>query len=208
MLGRIATALMLTDAEREHLYLLALGRPPQARYQPSDDVSPRLQRLLDALEVSPTLVKTTTWDIVAWNRAAAMVLTDYGALPPDQRNVLLQIFLSPRVREAQFDWEAVARFVVAAFRADTTRGGESVKARAAELVEQLTRQSPEFPAMWRDHAVSGYGEGVKRIRHPILGEIGFEYSSFAVDGRPDLGMVVYNPATPQDAARIRGLVEG
>lgn len=36
-----------------------------------------------------------------------------------------------------------------------------------------------------------------------LGPIAFEYSSFAVDGRPDLGMVVYNPATSADADLIR-----
>jgi len=34
----------------------------------------------------------------------------------------------------------------------------------------------------------------------------FEYSAFAVDGRPDLAMIVYNPATPEDLAAVRGLV--
>jgi hypothetical protein len=29
-----------------------------------------MQRVLDALEPSPAIVKTSTWDIVAWNRAA------------------------------------------------------------------------------------------------------------------------------------------
>jgi hypothetical protein len=33
-----------------------------------------------------------------------------------------------------------------------------------------------------------------------------EYSAFAVDGRPDLSMVVYNPATRADADLIRSLV--
>jgi hypothetical protein len=33
-----------------------------------------------------------------------------------------------------------------------------------------------------------------------------EYSAFAVDGRPDLGMIVYNPVTRSDAERIRSLV--
>ena len=33
-----------------------------------------------------------------------------------------------------------------------------------------------------------------------------EYSAFAVDGRPDLGLVIYNPATPADAERIRSLM--
>ena len=43
---------------------------------------------------------------------------------------------------------------------------------------------------------------MKRIRHPVLGPLAFEFSNFAIDGRTDLSMVVYNPATPEDAARI------
>ena len=43
--------------------------------------------------------------------------------------------------------------------------------------------------------------------HPIAGLIALEYSAFAVDGRPDLGFVIYNPATPADAERIRSLVK-
>lgn len=204
VLDRIARALMLTDVEREHLFLLGLGRPPEVRYQAAEGVTPRLQRVLDALELSPALVKTPTWEVVAWNRAAAAVLTDYGSLPPEQRNILRLIFLDPRVRAAQFDWESVARFVVAAFRADAARAGAA--AQVGALVDELCRLSPEFEAMWRDNDVRSYGEGVKRLRHPIAGPIAFEYSAFAVDGRPDLGMVIYNPATPADAERIRSLI--
>ena len=75
------------------------------------------------------------------------------------------------------------------------------------LVDELCRLSPEFKAMWRDNDVRGHGEAVKHIRHPVLGAIAFEYSAFAVDGRPDLSMVVYNPATPADADRIKSLME-
>ncbi|MBR0643879.1 helix-turn-helix transcriptional regulator [Plastoroseomonas hellenica] len=204
VLDRIARALMLTDVEREHLFLLGLGRPPEVRYQTAEGVTPRLQRVLDALELSPALVKTATWDVIAWNRAAAAVLTDYGSLPPEQRNILRLIFCDARVRAAQFDWDSVARFVVAAFRADAARAG--AVARVGALVDELCRLSPEFEAMWRDNDVRNYGEGVKRLRHPIAGPIAFEYSAFAVDGRPDLGMVVYNPATAADASRVRSLI--
>src|SRR6478609_9109132 len=69
VLDRIARALMLTDVEREHLFLIGLGRPPEVRYQANEGVSPRLQRVLDALDASPALIKTATWDVVAWNRA-------------------------------------------------------------------------------------------------------------------------------------------
>jgi hypothetical protein len=61
--------------------------------------------------------------------------------------------------------------------------------------------------MWRDNDVhGGHGEAVKHIRHPILGPIAFEYSAFAVDGRPGLSMVVYNPATPADLEKISSMI--
>jgi hypothetical protein len=44
------------------------------------------------------------------------------------------------------------------------------------------------------------------MRHPVLGPIAFEYSAFAVDGRTDLTMVIYNPATAKDAERIKSLL--
>jgi hypothetical protein len=40
----------------------------------------------------------------------------------------------------------------------------------------------------------------------VLGRLAFEHSAFAVDGRPDLSMVVYNPATPADAENIRSMI--
>ena len=201
VLDRIARALMLTDAEREHLYMLGLGRLPEVHYRDAGGITPRLQRILDAFEVSPALVRTAMWDVVAWNRAAAVILMDYGTLPRDRRNVLLMMFGNSRVRDAQHDWESVARSVVAAFRADATRAGAA--SQVGDLVDELCRLSPEFEAMWRENDVSHSGDGVKRLKHPILGPITFEYSSFAVDGRPDLSMVVYNPATSDEAARIR-----
>jgi transcriptional regulator with XRE-family HTH domain len=203
VLDRIARALMLTEVEREHLFLLGLGRPPEVRYRKDEVVTPRLQRVLDALEPCPALIRTATWDVVAWNRAATVMLTDYGSLPPNQRNVLRFIFLDPKVRAAQYDWESVARHVVSAFRVDAARAGAA--AEVEPLVDELCRLSPEFKALWQDNDLQGHAEAVKRIRHPVLGPIAFEYSAFAVDGRPDLNMVVYNPATPADMEKIRSV---
>ncbi len=205
VLERIARALMLTEVEREHLFLLALGRPPEVRYQATDGVTPRLQRVLDALDTSPALVRTVTWDVVGWNRAARAVLADYDAMPLEKRNVLRLMFGDARVRAAQPDWEGVARFVVAAFRADVARAGATRNAQA--LVEELQRASPEFAAMWAEHDVRTHGEGTKVLRHAQAGDIALEYSAFAVDGRPDLNLVVYTPATPADAHIIRGLIK-
>jgi transcriptional regulator with XRE-family HTH domain len=204
VLDRIARALMLTDLEREHLFLLGLGHPPEARYKKDESVTPRLQRVLDALEPSPALIRTATWDVVAWNRATAVMLTDYGSLPPERRNILRAVFLDPRARALQYDWESVARFVLGAFRIDAARAGAA--AEVEPLVDELCASSPEFKAMWRDNDVPAHHEGVKHIRHPVLGPIAFEYSAFAVDGRPDLSMIVYNPVARRDLDRIRSLI--
>jgi transcriptional regulator with XRE-family HTH domain len=207
VLERIAHALMLTDVEREHLFLLGLGRPPEARYHKNEGVTPRLQRVLNALNPTPALIRNAIWDVIAWNRAAAVMLVDYGSLPPEQRNILRFIFLDPRARAVQYDWESVARFVLGTFRVEAVRAGA---AEAMEpLVAELSRLSPEFKAMWSDNEVRGaHGEAIKRIKHPLLGPIAFEYSQFAVDGRTDLGLVIYNPATPEDAASIASLLQG
>ena len=205
VLDRIARALTLTEVEREHLFLLGLGRPPKAQYRSSDAITPRLQHLLDALTYSPAIVRTATWDIVAWNHAAAAVLTDYGSLPPDQRNILRMIFCDPRIRAAQSEWEAVARFVVSVFRIDAARAG--AEAEVAPLVEELCQSSAEFAAMWRENDVQTHGDGLKHLHHPTLGVISLEYSAFAVDGRPDLNLIVYNPASPADRVLIASLIE-
>lgn len=57
VLERISHALMLTGIEREHLFLLALGRPPEVQYQAVDGMTPRLQRVLDALDLSQAFVR-------------------------------------------------------------------------------------------------------------------------------------------------------
>lgn len=203
VLNRIAKGLLLTEAEREHLFMLGLGRPPEVRYRGVEGVSPRLQRLIDTLDASPAIVRTATWDVVAWNRAARVVLTDYSTLPEGERNILRFMFLSPHIRARQHDWQNLARFVVGAFRADAARAGAVSEVR--ELVDELCSASPEFAALWRENGVLSHGDGTKRLKHPELGDIELEYSGFAVDGRPDLSLTVYNPVDSAVADRIRTL---
>lgn len=207
VLERLANALLLTDAEREHLFLLVLGRPPEVHYQPNDRVTPRLQRVLDALDPTPALIRTATWDVVAWNRSSVVLLADYSTMSPSERNILRFIFLDPRSRAVhQEEWETVARFALGSFKADAARAGAT---QAVEpFVAELSRSSPVFQQMWNDTAVRGpHGEAIKHIRHPVLGPFSFEFSIFAVDGRTDLSMIVYNPTEVGALDRIRSLLD-
>jgi transcriptional regulator with XRE-family HTH domain len=205
VLDRIAESLLMTEPEREHLFMLAFGHLPEVVYRAPEGITPRLQRILDTLHFSPAMIRTATWDVLAWNSAAAAVFTDYSLLPVGQRNILRLMFCNPGARARQDDWQGVARFVVAAFRADATRAGAASE--VSKLADELCTLSPDFAALWRENDVRLGGDGTKRLRHPTHGMIELEYSGFAIDGRLDLSMIVYSPVTSVDADGVRALVE-
>ena len=203
VLDRLARAFALTEAEREYLFLLAQGRPPKVGRLHRSGVSPQLQRVLDAFADTPATVKTPDWTVVAWNAAATAVFTDYGALPESERNVLRIMFRKDRPTHLP-DWESVARLVVGTVRRDIARAGMEAETRA--LIEELSRDSADFRRLWAENDVRSHGEGLKLIRHPVAGPMKLEYATFAVDARPDLALVVFNPATAADREKIRGLM--
>jgi hypothetical protein len=109
------------------------------------------------MALSPALIRTATWDVVAWNNAAAALLTDYGMLERKQRNILRLMFSSERIRDAQEDWLHVARYVVGSFRADAARAGAGEEIR--QLVEELSQSSADFAALWRSNDIAGHRDG-------------------------------------------------
>lgn len=204
VIDRLSAGLMLTEVEREHLFILAFGHPPETRYREHQGITPRLQHVLDAMPFTPATVRTATWDVIAWNRAAAILLTDYGQLPPERRNILRLIFCEARIRAAQDDWLSVARYVVASFRADAIRAGASRE--ITRLVAELSAESPEFEKLWSNNDVVGHGDGIKRLHHPELGPLELEFSHFAVEGRSDLTMTTYHPASEDEVERVQSFI--
>jgi hypothetical protein len=103
------------------------------------------------------------------------------------------------------NWERDARSAVASFRAEAIKAAPAQALQA--MVKQLSQASPEFSAIWQNYDIQNYGAGTKHFRHEIAGDLMMEYSSFTVDGRPDLGLVVFTPMTEADAERVRQLLK-
>jgi hypothetical protein len=200
VLERLVGALELDATGREVLFLLAQQRPPPLKPAPSPAVVPALQHVLDALLTSPAIVKTPTWDVVAWNAAAAAVLVDYATLPVHERNVLRLLFGKRPVQASQPDWEANARFAIAVFRVDVARAGGSPE--AAALAAELQATSADFRRLWAENEMRSHWVGRKRVAHPRAGTLTLEYSTFAVGGAEGLSMIVFTPASPADARAI------
>lgn len=204
VLERLALALELDASGREMLFLLALQRLPPVSPIEVRPISPALQNVLDGMPTSPAIVKTPTWDIVAWNKAAMAVLTNFTALEPRERNVLRRMFSNSDVRAALPDWEHVARMAVAVFRLDVARTGGSTE--AVELAAELSATSEDFRRFWAEQDVRDHGVGVKRMRHPVLGELELDYSTFSVDGADGLSMLVFTPRSAEQAHAIEALI--
>jgi len=204
VLERLAGALELDAAERELLFLLADRAPPLVPPSARPQVPASLRQVLDALPASPAIVKTPTWDIVAWNAAAVAVLGDYGARPERERNLLRMLFGEPDKRDKLPDWEDNVRWAVAVFRIDVARGGP--QSEAAALAEELRHGSEAFRRIWAASEVRHPGSGIKRLIHPAAGELALQYTSFAVNDGDGLDMLVFTPATAADRQKIDGLL--
>ncbi len=204
VLERLAKALELSAAERDHLFLLAQNRLPGVTWQAGVDVSPSLQRVLDSMTHTPALVKTAEWQVVAWNHAATKVFVDYAQLPPEQRNILLMMFSNEEMKKRLPDWHQVTRGMVANFRADVARTGASEHVRA--LVDELSEMSETFRQLWQSQEVSQHGEGIKQLWLPDEGVLELEYTTFAVEGKPGLSLVVFNPRLQRDCETVARLM--
>lgn len=202
-LERLCRGFRLDGVQRNHLYTLAQDRPPPHPPLRHGDVSSAVRAVLAALP-HPAYIRTPRWDVVAWNDTAAALFGDYGALPPEDRNVLKLVFTVPAYRELMVDWEGDARRLLNKFRLDHGRAQRDPTFEA--LVQEMLRRSPEFRQWWPRQDLWGMAEGYKRLRHPGIGEIGLAHTSFSLESAPDLRLVAYPPATPDDASLLRKLV--
>ena len=198
VLERLARALELDDTNREMLFLLAHDRPPPRRHRPPSAVTPELQRVLDHLRV-PALVKTPTFQIVGWNRAAVAVICDYGALAERDRNMLRRVF-QPDSAEFLPHADDMRRTCLAAFRVDIARAGAAEE--AAALVDELMATSADFRRLWAENELHTHGVKHRRLVRPNVGELSFEVSTFSVDDSDGLSLFVLSPV---DDASERGV---
>lgn len=196
VLESLAQTLHLNTREREHLYLLACQHLPPEVPGVNEAVSPTLQHFLDHLETSPAYVTGQRWDIIAWNQAACAVFGDFEKMTRRERNIVWRTFTSPTHRQLLVDWENLAQFILARFRASYQRflGDPWL----TDLVEDLTRSSSEFREWWSRHDVQGSPEGRKALNHPTAGLLLLEHLTFQVDDAPDLKVTVYTPTNEAD----------
>jgi transcriptional regulator with XRE-family HTH domain len=197
VLDALATALRLDSAERRTLFALARTELPLA-----DDVAgaeaeglaenSQLIALVDSLHPNPAYLLGPLTRILAWNRAAAVVLGSPEHLADDRRYLLWWLMVDPGPRGMMPQREATARNTLARFRAEYARhAGEP---EYEEFLSQIREHSPLFSEWWNEHEVIEAQRGTKVVEHQQLGTLRLHHAQTVPTGRPELRMAVYAPA--------------
>ncbi|MFI2478897.1 helix-turn-helix transcriptional regulator, partial [Nocardia xishanensis] len=193
VLDAVSRALRLDEVERSYLFQIARANPRRARRRTParvQRVRPGIRRILETLDdVMPAFVFGRRMDILAANRLARALITDFEALPPRDRNMLRYTFLDESARELYRDWEEVARDNVAVLRLDAGRHPDDPL--LTELVGELAVKSPQFRRWWADHNVRERSHGSKRYHHPLVGDLTIDYESVSLPGDPDQTLCIY-----------------
>jgi len=139
VLENLARALRLTTAEEQHLFRLSGQELSSKMLVEEEQVTPALQRVVDALNPHPAFVIGRRWDVLTWNRAADLLFHFHEPYPPHSHNVVWRFFRREEARKFDLDWETQAQNLVAQFRADYARypGDASFQV----IIEDLQRVS-------------------------------------------------------------------
>ena len=229
VLDALASALLLDDAERQHLFDLArsvssTGRARRRRPRAGRAaLRPGVQWLLDSMTV-PALVADSLSTYVASNLMARALYSPMfldpapqAASREDAREVTRQadrqvnrqvnmarfVFLDPRSRDFFPNWDSGAEDLVAMLR--LAAGAGPADTRLTALVGELSTRSREFSRLWARHDVRYVCRGEKVIQHPVVGELHLAFEPMPLTTAPGLHMTVYavEPGSPsQDALQL------
>lgn len=153
--------------------------------------APGLLALVDRLDPFPTYVKDHRWDVLAANRAARALFGDWAHEAGAQRNMLAWMLLSPTARNVFPEWEREASAMVA--RVHMAVAPRPSDPSTTALVEHLRERSPEFGRWWEGHDVRPQTGGRKRLVHPTIGEVDFQYVVLRVAESLDQTLVTLAP---------------
>ena len=205
VLEALARALQLDEAERAYLFDLvraangtAAARAAHRLARPQ--VRPSVQRILDSMISTPALVRNRHLDILAANRLGRALYSPVLTSPAQPANPARFMFADPAARDFYLDWERQARDMVAMLRDESGRNPHD-RALSA-LIGELSTRSQAFRTWWDAHHVRVRRTGVKRLHHPVVGDLTLtcEALDLAADAGLRISAFTAEPGSPSDDA--------
>ena len=202
VLGALADALHLDEAERAHLSDLARAANTGARQRrsaPRPRVRPAVQRVIDGMTSVPAYVRDSRFNILAANDLARALLGELLS-DSDKPNFARYLFFDQRSQEFYADWETVARDCAAALRIEA--GRNPYDRALTDLVGELSTRSEPFRQWWATHNVRLHTSATKLMHHPVAGDIEVTGEALAVIADEGLTIITYTvePASKSSEA--------
>jgi transcriptional regulator with XRE-family HTH domain len=206
VLGSIARALQLDEAETSHLFDLASAAnasPTKRRKASAHTVRPSVQRLLDAMTDAPAWVRNARHDFLGGNRLGYALYSEIFTDPIRPANNARFVFLNERSKAFFPDWERSADDIVAMLRSEA--GVNPYDRDLTDLIGELSTRSEIFRTKWAAHNVRFHRTGTKRLHHPEVGDLELSYEAMELSSDPGLTFLAYTaePNTPSaDGLRL------
>jgi len=206
VLSSVARALQLDDAEAAHLFDLARAAnssPAKRRRSSPQGVRPSIQRMLDAMTEAPAWVRNSRHDFLAANRLGFALYSDMFTDPVRPANNARFVFLNERSKSFFPDWERAADDIVAMLRSEA--GVNPYDRDLSDLIGELSTRSETFRTRWAAHNVRFHRTGIKRLRHPEVGDLELTYEAMELSSDPGLTVLAYTaePGSPSaDGLRL------
>jgi transcriptional regulator with XRE-family HTH domain len=198
VLSALSRALLLSPSEREHLFLLAGVAAPARSVSVLDEET---TALVDGLLPHVAFVLGPRFDVLAHNRAAALIMGDLVSAPVARRNLLVWLFAGGSW-PATASWEQTARANLLDFRTEYARHpGDPA---FLSLVSSLSGTSPRFRDWWEQHDVQTMEPASKHITHRELGPLHLLSSQSRPAHAPWLRLRILVPADAHTRAAISG----
>jgi transcriptional regulator with XRE-family HTH domain len=203
VLESVSRALQLDEAE--HAHLRDLVRTANAERLPrrmavAHSVRPSVQRIIDAMAEMPAFVRNGRLDILYANPLGLALYSELYRDPVRPANSARFAFLDPRARNFYADWDTAAHDIVAQLRGEA--GRNPYDRALSDLVGELSTRSEEFRVRWASHDVRLHRSGIKRLHHPLVGDLTLSYEGLELLGDDGLTIVTYSaePGSPSETA--------
>ncbi|WP_139416632.1 helix-turn-helix transcriptional regulator [Agromyces laixinhei] len=205
VLDSLARALHLDDAETAHLFDLARAasaspvvRRPRAK---PGAIRPSVLRVLAAITEAPATISNSRLDFVAANALGRALYP--GVFAAAEPNGARFTFLDPAAKQFYPDWERLTQDLVAALRSEA--GRNPYDKRLTDLVGELSTRSERFRTLWAAHNVRYHRTGVKRMHHPVVGDLELSYEALELPADPGLRLSIFTAepgSATEDALKV------